>query len=72
MCVIFKVEKIKTTMAIKKAPRYRFLDLAHRGVVLTCIGLTLYGSYLLGNRVYRYFTVIQPNRELEEKRIMEV
>ncbi|KAG5672393.1 hypothetical protein PVAND_002524 [Polypedilum vanderplanki] len=58
-------------MGIRKAPKYKFLDLAHRGVVVTCIGLTLYGSYMLGHRVYRYFTVIKPNRQLEEKRILE-
>lgn len=57
---------------IKKQPRYRYLDLAHRGVVVTCIGLTLYGSYLLGHRVYRYFTVIKPNRDAEERKILEV
>lgn len=59
-------------MAIRKIPKYRYLDLAHRGVVVTCIGLTLYGSWLLGHRVYRYFTVIKPNREAEERRIMDV
>lgn len=57
---------------MKKVPKYRFLDLAHRGVVVTCIGLTLYGSWLLGHKVYRYFTIIKPRREEEELRIIQV
>jgi Cytochrome oxidase c assembly len=60
------------TMGLKRQPKFKYLDLAHRGVVVTCIGLTLYGSWLLSHRVYRYFTVIKPNRDLEESRIIEV
>lgn len=57
---------------MKKAPKFRYLDLAHKSVVVSCIGLTLWGGYMLGNRFYRYFTVVKPNRELDEKRILEV
>ncbi len=41
---------------MKKAPKTHILDRLHRGVVWTCIGLTAYGTYLLGWRVHRYFT----------------
>lgn len=57
---------------MRKTPNYRFLDLAHRGVVVTCLGLTLYGSWLLGSKVYRYFTIIKPRRTEEEMRIIQV
>lgn len=38
----------------------RLADKLHKGFVVGCIGMTLYGSYLLGLRVHRYFTVIRP------------
>ncbi|CAD7087464.1 unnamed protein product [Hermetia illucens] len=57
---------------MKKPRQNHLLDRLHRGVVISCIGLTLYGSYLLGARVYRYFTVIRPAiKEAELKRIEE-
>lgn len=60
-------------MAIRKVPKLpKYLDVAHRTVVCACIGMTLYGTYLLGHRFYRYFTVIKPDRELEERKLMEV
>ena len=57
---------------MRKAPNYKFLDLAHRGVVVSCIGLTLYGSWMLGSKFYTYFTVIKPRRQEEELRIIQV
>lgn len=58
---------------MKKFPSTsRILDKIHRGVVIACIGLTLYGTVLLGNRAYRYFTVVKPQRELVELRLLEV
>ncbi|EDW00374.1 uncharacterized protein LOC6564609 [Drosophila grimshawi] len=42
------------------------LDKMHRGVVYACIGVTLYGTYLIGMRYYHYFTVIRP-----EKKVMD-
>lgn len=59
-------------MAIRKIQKFKFLDLAHRGVVITCMGLTLYGTFLLGHRVYRYFTIIKPNREASEIALLKV
>lgn len=50
----------------------RFLDKIHKGVVVVCIGLTLYGTGLIGHRVYRYFTVIRPQRESAELKMLEV
>lgn len=55
-------------MAMRRAPRNSgaILDRLHRGAVWTCIGLTLYGSYLTGMRVYNYFTVIRPMKKQQE------
>ncbi|XP_073828055.1 uncharacterized protein [Musca autumnalis] len=39
------------------------LDKLHRGAVYACIGVTLYGTFLLGMRGYRYYTVVKPERE---------
>lgn len=57
---------------MKKVPTKRLLDTLHRGVVYTCMGLTLYGTALIGHRVYRYFTVVKPQRELSELKMLEV
>lgn len=35
-------------------------DKLHRGVVLCCVGLTMYGSLILGDHVYRYFRYVRP------------
>ncbi|XP_050087494.1 uncharacterized protein LOC126572317 [Anopheles aquasalis] len=56
---------------MKRQAKNVLLDRMHRGVVYTCMGLTLYGSYMLGVRVYRYFTVIKPARQAEELRMLE-
>ncbi|XP_062554342.1 uncharacterized protein LOC134219584 [Armigeres subalbatus] len=56
---------------MKKQAKNLLLDKLHRGVVYTCMGLTLYGTYLLGHRVYRHFTVIKPAILAEEKRMLE-
>lgn len=52
---------------MKRLPKPRaFLDTLHKGFVLSCVGLTFYGLFLLGLRAERYFTVIRPQRELKE------
>ncbi|KFB41504.1 AGAP002439-PA-like protein [Anopheles sinensis] len=56
---------------MKKQSKNLLLDRMHRGVVYTCMGLTLYGTYMLGVRVYRYFTVIKPARQAEELKMLE-
>jgi Cytochrome oxidase c assembly len=56
---------------MRRAAKNQMLDRMHRGVVYTCLGLTAYGSYLLGMRVYRYFTVIRPQRQEEELRMIQ-
>uniref|UniRef100_A0A1Q3FIC4 Putative cytochrome oxidase c assembly n=2 Tax=Culex tarsalis TaxID=7177 RepID=A0A1Q3FIC4_CULTA len=56
---------------MKKQAKNLILDRMHRGVVYTCMGLTIWGSYMLGMRFYRYFTVIKPARQAEELRMLE-
>ncbi|XP_053659341.1 uncharacterized protein LOC128708389 [Anopheles marshallii] len=56
---------------MKRQSRNVLFDRLHRGVVYTCMGLTLYGTYMLGVRVYRYFTVIKPARQAEELKMLE-
>ncbi|CAO1422300.1 unnamed protein product [Diamesa hyperborea] len=55
---------------MKKVGRVNILDRLHRGVVYTCLGLTAYGTYLLGVRAHRYFTVTKPRREEAELRML--
>jgi len=47
------------------------LNKVHRGVVLGCVGLTCYGFYLAGLRVYRYHTVLKPQGE-ERRKLKEL
>lgn len=42
------------------------LDKLHRGAVYSCLAVTLYGTFLLGMRGYRYYTVVKPEREKAE------
>lgn len=58
-------------MQKKRINSNAILDRLHRGVVWTCIGLTLYGTYLLGARGYRYVTVVRPARQKEELKMIE-
>ena len=58
---------------MRKIPKnLNFLDKLHRGAVIACIGLTVYGTALIGHKVYRYFTVVKPQRELQEFQLLEV
>lgn len=56
---------------MKKTPARNIIaDRLHKGFVLTCVAVTLYGVGHLGLRWYRYFTVLRPEakqRELMEK-----
>lgn len=45
---------------MKKHAHSYFYDRLHRGGVLVCIGLTLYGSVLLGDHFYKYFKYVKP------------
>ncbi|CRK86915.1 CLUMA_CG000736, isoform A [Clunio marinus] len=56
---------------MRKYPTSKILDKLHRGVVWTCMGVTAYGTFLIGMRVYRYFTVVRPQRQLEEFKMLE-
>lgn len=48
---------------MKKYARNVLYDKLHRGVVLCCVGLTLYGSVLLGDHFYKYYTYVKPQIE---------
>lgn len=56
---------------MKRGARTNILDRLHRGVVYTCIGLTVYGGYLLSLRVHRYITVTRPNRQAAELQMIQ-
>lgn len=47
----------------KYANRSIVYDKLHRGGVLVCIGLTLYGSVLLGDHFYKYFKYVRPQMQ---------
>lgn len=56
---------------MKRQARNALMDRAHRGFVLTCIGLTAYGTYLLSLRVYRYFTVLAPAKKAYQLELLQ-
>lgn len=45
---------------MKKYARNVLYDKLHRGTVLVCVGLTLYGSVLLVDHFYKYFKYVKP------------
>jgi hypothetical protein len=53
-------------MIIKRRTRNQIVDTLHKGVVLACVGATVYGCVLLGLRVHKYFTVTKPQQKLKE------
>lgn len=55
----------------KTARNNLILDRLHKGVVVTCIGLTFYGCFLLSLRVHRYFTVIRPARQEQDLKMIK-
>ncbi|CAB3253474.1 unnamed protein product [Arctia plantaginis] len=52
---------------MKKYARNMLYDKLHRGGVLVCIGLTLYGSVLLGDHFYKYFKYVKPQIDAAKK-----
>ncbi|CAG4980019.1 unnamed protein product [Colias eurytheme] len=48
---------------MKKYPRTALYDKLHRGFVICCVGLTIYGSVILGEHFYRYFRYMKPQIE---------
>lgn len=58
-------------MQKKRVRVSNILDKLHRGVVYTCIGVTLYGTFLLGMRVHRYLTVVRPQRQADQLKMIE-
>ncbi|KAJ8730150.1 hypothetical protein PYW07_017188 [Mythimna separata] len=62
------------TENMKKHARNVLYDKLHRGGVLVCIGLTLYGTVLLGDHFYKYFKYVKPqiqaNKEAAEKELL--
>lgn len=59
----------------KYANRNILYDKLHRGGVLVCIGLTLYGSVLLGDHFYKYFKYVRPEiqaaKEAADKELLD-
>lgn len=52
---------------MKKTPvRNAIIDKLHKGFVLTCVAVTVYGIGHLGLRWYRYFTVLRPEAKKRE------
>lgn len=45
---------------MRKYAKNLLYDKLHRGAVLVCVGLTLYGSVILGDHVYKYFRYVRP------------
>lgn len=48
---------------MKKYARNVLYDKLHKGTVLVCIGLTIYGSVLLGDHFYKYYRYVKPEIE---------
>ncbi|XP_028043921.1 uncharacterized protein LOC114253297 [Bombyx mandarina] len=44
----------------KYGSRNALYDKLHKGGVLVCIGLTLYGTVLLTDHFYKYFKYVRP------------
>ncbi|KAF9824578.1 hypothetical protein SFRURICE_004035 [Spodoptera frugiperda] len=59
---------------MKKYARNVLYDKLHRGSVLVCVGLTLYGTVLLGDHFYKYFKYVRPqiqaSKEAAEKELL--
>ncbi|XP_011548268.3 uncharacterized protein LOC105380415 [Plutella xylostella] len=59
---------------MRKQARTLIYDKLHKGVVLTCVGLTLYGTVILGDFVYRHFMYVRPKiqaaKEAAEKELL--
>ncbi|GLH11969.1 Uncharacterized protein GBIM_16664 [Gryllus bimaculatus] len=58
----------------RRATRNLLFDRLHKGVVISCLALTLYGSFMIGDKMYRYFTVLRPQlkakQEEEQKKLL--
>ena len=51
----------------KAAIPSKWFDRVHKGFVMTCVGLTLYGFSIIGSRAYHYYFVEKPAKlELQE------
>ncbi|KAK3866642.1 hypothetical protein Pcinc_027844 [Petrolisthes cinctipes] len=56
-------------LVMKKIPRASHVgDFLHKGFVLTCVGVTLYGFANVGSRIYNYYSVVKPQKQAEEDR----
>ncbi|XP_063900134.1 uncharacterized protein LOC135119657 [Zophobas morio] len=55
---------------MKRGPKGSLLvDRLHKGFVLTCIAVTVYGCSVLAMRGYRYYTDVRP--QLQKKQLLE-
>lgn len=68
-----KTDRTKRTdkrLKMKKKPsKNLFFDRLHKGVVIACIGLTLYGLIGFGERWYNYAYVFKP--EMQRRQLLE-
>ncbi|XP_017773841.1 PREDICTED: uncharacterized protein LOC108560693 [Nicrophorus vespilloides] len=51
----------------KVAKNSVLMERLHKGFVLTCLGITIYGMTEMGMRWYRYFTVLRPQIKEKER-----
>ncbi|KRK06139.1 uncharacterized protein Dyak_GE16245, isoform B [Drosophila yakuba] len=63
--------KVLAAMQKKPINTNSLLDKLHRGAVYACIGVTLYGTYILGMRYYHYYTVIRPEKQQAELKLLD-
>jgi len=55
----------------KTARPSRILDILHRGFVATCVGVTVFGLYIGGLRVYHYLSVTKPKKALAQEEFLK-
>ncbi|KAG7176369.1 putative Cytochrome oxidase c assembly-containing protein [Homarus americanus] len=61
--------EIQLDVVMRKLPRAsRVADFLHKSFVVTCVGMTLFSMFIIGERTYSYFYVIKPRRLEEERR----
>lgn len=58
-------------MQKKRLPGSNVLDKLHRGAVYTCLAVTFFGTFMLGLRGWRYYTVTRPERQKADLQMIE-
>jgi len=55
----------------KVAKPSRILDFLHRGFVATCVGITAFGLFIGGTRIYHYIAVTKPKKALAQEEFLK-